>query len=67
MELIERNPLPTICKECIAQQEATGEYDDCYNCDNALDRWEIRRTVEPSAPALDIPFSGNKDEPAQQS
>lgn len=41
MKLIERNPLPLICQECIAKQKETGEYDDCYNCDYALDRWEM--------------------------
>ena len=41
MEFIEKNPLPLVCQECIAEQDKTGEYDDCYNCDYALERWSL--------------------------
>ena len=33
MEFYEVSPLPAVCEDC--QEE------DCYNCDNALDRWKL--------------------------
>lgn len=41
MYLREKSPLPLNCQECIKKQEETKEFDDCYNCDTALERWEI--------------------------
>lgn len=34
LDFIEVNPLPEVCKDC---------NDDCYNCDNALDRWGLSK------------------------
>ncbi len=32
MNFIEKNPLPAVCFNC---------QEDCYNCDNFLDRWQL--------------------------
>lgn len=48
MEILEKSPLPPICQECIAKQKEIGELDDCYNCDNALDRWYLAPEDEAS-------------------
>ena len=48
IDIIERNPLPQRCLECeeAAEGEALGLSVDayCYNCDYALDRFQIVKT-----------------------
>ena len=50
IEIIEVNPLPQRCLECeeAAEGEAMGVGPDayCYNCDYALDRFQIIKTPE---------------------
>lgn len=47
IELIEVNPLPQRCLECpeAAEAKELGLTEDayCYNCDFALDRWQMVR------------------------
>lgn len=35
MRFKETQPLPAVCMNC--------KEEDCYNCDNALDRWKLIR------------------------
>lgn len=48
MEFIEKKPLPQRCIDCPEAKEAKelGLAEDayCYNCDWALDRWQIVKT-----------------------
>lgn len=50
MKLVEVSPLPQRCLECPEAKEAKelGLTEDayCYNCDFALDRWQIVKTDE---------------------
>lgn len=54
IELIEVDPLPKRCQECqeAKEGEAMGVGPDayCYNCDYALDRWQIVKQKEESRP-----------------
>ena len=52
-KLVEVNPLPQRCLECPEAKEAEalglGVDAYCYNCDFALDRWQIVKTDEEDA------------------
>lgn len=42
IEIRERNPLPEVCRNCEELKECGGNVDAaCYNCDYALERFEI--------------------------
>jgi len=43
LEYYEVNPLPEVCIRCMAND---NEDEDCYNCDNALDRWHLTPECE---------------------
>lgn len=38
IDYIETSPLPQVCVDC--------EEEDCYNCDNALERWRLSEKDE---------------------
>jgi hypothetical protein len=50
IELVEVNPLPSVCQNCQEAKEgqAMGLTEDayCYNCDYALERWNIVKIEE---------------------
>ena len=37
LEYYEVNPLPEVCVQCMA----SGDEEDCYNCDFTLERWHL--------------------------
>ena len=43
LEYYEVNPLPQVCVECM---KAAAPEEDCYNCDNALERWKLTQDSE---------------------
>lgn len=46
MRIIQREPLPQVCAECEEVKEFGTEC-ACYNCDYALERFEILPDEEP--------------------
>ena len=38
VDYIEVKPIPEVCKKCM---EAQTDEEECYNCDYALERWQL--------------------------
>jgi hypothetical protein len=38
VDYIEVKPIPEVCKKCM---ETQTDEEECYNCDYALERWQL--------------------------